>query len=167
MTGGGHRQGRRPETHRRKGGSMRHLTSENFLSGIMFIAFGLLALIGARSYSYGTNSNIGPGYFPTVLGWALLGIGGLLATRAVLSRSCEEQPLSFKLRPFAVLVAVVVFALLLPMAGLLVATAAMFAIAGLAAPETRWIEVVILYGILMLIATVGLIWGLGLQIRLY
>ena len=48
---------------------------KDFYAGVLFMSFGLAALVIARSYPLGTAARMGPGYFPRVLGILLLGIG--------------------------------------------------------------------------------------------
>ena len=49
---------------------------KDFWSGVMFFALGVLFIIWSREYQFGTSQRMGPGYFPTILGWlmAVLGI---------------------------------------------------------------------------------------------
>jgi hypothetical protein len=44
----------------------------------MFIGFGLFALFVARDYAMGTAGRMGPGYFPTYIGAALVVLGGAI-----------------------------------------------------------------------------------------
>ena len=48
---------------------------KDFWSGVMFIAFAATALLAARGYSLGAAGKMGPGYFPTLVSWILLGFG--------------------------------------------------------------------------------------------
>jgi len=59
------------------------LRNEDFWSGLMFIGFGLLAVIIARDYPMGSAMRMGPGYFPTYLGAILVIIGAIIAGRSV------------------------------------------------------------------------------------
>ena len=47
--------------------------------GGLFIAFGLLAIIVARDYPMGSAMRMGPGYFPTYIGIALVAFGAWIA----------------------------------------------------------------------------------------
>ena len=55
--------------------------NKDTLAGAVFVLFGALALVVARRYEAGTLLDMGPGYFPRVLG-ALAG-GGRSAARAL------------------------------------------------------------------------------------
>ena len=48
---------------------------QDFWSGILFISFGILALVIARDYPIGEARRMGPGFFPTYIGIALLILG--------------------------------------------------------------------------------------------
>ena len=48
----------------------------DFLAGLLFIAIGVATVIGASDYPLGTIRNIGPGYYPILLGIALALLGG-------------------------------------------------------------------------------------------
>ena len=52
--------------------------ARDVLAGLLFMAFGAVALVMAQSYAIGTAARRGPGYFPRLLGFLLLG-GGFLA----------------------------------------------------------------------------------------
>ena len=41
---------------------------ENFWGGIMFVAFGAIAMYVARDYPMGSAMRMGPGYFPMLIG---------------------------------------------------------------------------------------------------
>jgi hypothetical protein len=56
---------------------------QDFWAGILFIAFGGLALWLGRDYATGTLAKIGPGFLPVLLSIGLLGVGGILALRAL------------------------------------------------------------------------------------
>jgi len=61
------------------------LLSKDFLSGVMFIAFGLVALWFGRHLAMGTTVRMGPGYVPHMLAYIMLGLGGIIAVVALVS----------------------------------------------------------------------------------
>ena len=141
--------------------------SDDVLTGLMFIGFGLIAIVGSSNYSFGTTANIGPGFFPTMVGSVLACLGVVIGGRALLMRGKREHLPAFRLRPFLVIVGALSFTILLPLAGLFVATAVMFLFGALACKDSKVKEIAILYVILMAIVVFGLIRGLGLQIPLW
>src|SRR5688572_586818 len=58
------------------------------LAGLAFVAFGLAFALLSIGYGIGTTVRMGAGYFPFVLGGALVLLGGLLVARGL--RSGEE-----------------------------------------------------------------------------
>ena len=51
---------------------MNRFLSKDFLSGLMFIAFGLAALYFGRKLAMGTAVRMGPGYVPHMLAYICL-----------------------------------------------------------------------------------------------
>src|SRR5262245_1290309 len=61
----------------------RLLHSQEFWSGCAFTAFGAITVVLAQSHPLGTAARMGPGYFPTVLGVLLAGIGAVMLVKSV------------------------------------------------------------------------------------
>jgi hypothetical protein len=116
---------------------------QDFWAGILFVVFGGAALWIGRVYAFGTLSKMGPGYLPTVLCWALLGIGGVLIARAL---AIGGPPIErSKLKPqLFILAAIVVFALAIERLGLAPAVVLVAVTAALASHDLRWIEAIAL-----------------------
>ncbi len=68
---------------------------QNFWAGIMFIAFGVTAIVVARDYEMGTAMRMGPGYFPTYLGVLLVLVGVVVSIMGVKGAKTDA------LKPFA------------------------------------------------------------------
>ncbi len=68
----------------KRGGLNRFLTKD-FLSGAMFIAFGLLALYFGQKLAVGTPVRMGPGYVPRMLALIMMGLGGIISVVALVS----------------------------------------------------------------------------------
>ena len=83
--------------------------SKDFWAGILFLGFGVLALYIARNYTMGSAVRMGPGYFPTALGWILSFLGVVIGVRGLIA---SDDPIDRgALRPFLVIVAILAFAL--------------------------------------------------------
>ena len=52
---------------------------KDFFAGLIFIGFGLVAVIIGSNYSLGTAARMGPGYFPRILGILLILLGAALS----------------------------------------------------------------------------------------
>ena len=55
----------------------------DLVAGLVFAAFGAAAIHFVREYPLGTAMHMGPGYFPAVLGWILIGFGAFLCVRGL------------------------------------------------------------------------------------
>ena len=59
-----------------------HRNKSDYYGGALMILIGLAALAGASSYTIGTPSHMGPGFFPAVLGALLALVGATIAACA-------------------------------------------------------------------------------------
>src|SRR4030095_8030134 len=73
---------------------------KDVFAGLLFIAFGIAAIVIGSGYALGTAARMGPGYFPRILGLLLIVLGLALALRA-LRISGPPIPV-FKWRPLLV-----------------------------------------------------------------
>src|SRR5690606_32527549 len=100
---------------------MRIQSQQNFWSGVMFIAIGLVFAWFATGYQMGTAARMGPGYFPFWLGIIMAVLGAILSLGSLSSKSEETHIEKFDWRSiFLVLVSVTLFGLLLKPLGLYV-----------------------------------------------
>jgi hypothetical protein len=142
------------------------LLSKDFLSGVMFILFGLGALYFGRNLQMGTTVRMGPGYVPHMLAYIMMSLGGLLAVVSLVTASSErtEAP---KWKPITmVTIGIICFAALFERAGLLPALVALVLIASLGGQEFKLVEVlgnmVVLAVMCILVFKVGL--GMNISI---
>ena len=119
---------------------MSRLLSKDFLSGVMFIAFGLVALYFGRNLQMGTTVRMGPGYVPHMLAYIMMSLGGIITVVAlVTSGEPTEAP---KWKPITmVTIGIICFAALFERAGLLPALVALVLIASLGGEEFKLTEV--------------------------
>jgi len=143
--------------------SLNRFLSKDFLSGLMFIGFGLLALYVGQKLALGTPVRMGPGYVPRMLSLILIGLGALVCIIAVVSGSEPvERP---KWKPITlVTLGIVCFALLFERAGLIPALVVLVTIASLAGEEFKITEVVGLIVALAVLCTLVFKVGLGMNI---
>lgn len=114
---------------------MRVRAEKDFWAGFLYLAIATAFLWLGRDYRLGTASRMGPGYFPLVLGWLLFGFGALSLLRSF--RTDGERVGGIGVRPLvAITVAVVVFATLIPTAGLAFALPALVIISATASSQT-------------------------------
>ena len=139
---------------------------KDFYAGLLFIAFGIGAIVIGSNYARGTAARMGPGYFPRILGILLILLGGILVLRALRLQGTPVP--AFKWRPtLIVLGSVVVFGLVVEHLGLMLSTIGLIFGASTASPEFRWKEALIM-GIFFALLAIGVfVWGLKLQLPVW
>lgn len=141
--------------------------TKDLLAGLFFMAIGFGAVITSTSYEIGTAMQMGPGYFPALLGGMIALLGLVLAGRALLSPKTSEPLDRWKLRPlFFVLAAVLAFSLLIDSGGLMVAIAMLTLFVRLAGREGGILEFVVMLIVLCAIAAGIFVYGLNIPLRL-
>ena len=140
--------------------------SKDFLSGLLFLAIGVAAILVARDYPFGTAMRMGAGYFPTVLGGILVLFGVFLMVRG--ARSREPAGITWGWWPLAcITVSMVLFGFLLPRVGLVPALAALFFASAMGGREFRWLEVLVLAVVMTAFAVVVFVYVLKLPFQLF
>ena len=92
---------------------------KDFWAGVLYIAFGLSAIVIGREYGLGTALRMGPAYFPAVLGAVLTLIGSISLVRSFLKPG--EPVGGLALKPMILItVAILLFGFLVRGAGLVV-----------------------------------------------
>jgi hypothetical protein len=139
---------------------------KDFYAGLLFVAFGLAALLIARAYPLGTASRMGPGYFPRILGILLIGLGAVLSLRGL--RAGGEPISGWHWRPLGiVLLSVLAWGLAAPWLGLVVASLALVFMSSVASHEFGWREALI-SGVLQAASVVAIfIYGLGVPLPVW
>ncbi len=142
---------------------MNRLLSKDFLSGLMFIGFGLVALYFGQKLALGTTVRMGPGYVPRMLALIMMGLGLLICVIALVAGGeTVEKP---KWKPITlVTIGILCFALLFERAGLLPALIVLILIASLAGEEFKLKEVIVNMVVLAIVCTLVFKVGLGMNI---
>ena len=73
--------------------NLEFLERKDFWSGVMLIVIGGGSLFIARNYQFGSSLRMGPGYFPIVLGAALVMFGVYFAIQGLRARRREARGL--------------------------------------------------------------------------
>ena len=110
---------------------------KDFWAGAIYCTVGIAAVWIAQGYAFGSGARMGPGYFPSVLG-ALLAIFGLLSiTRSLLQPGDPIGSIAWK--PLGLITGgTILFGLLLPRAGLIVAIPVYVLISAAASEKFRF-----------------------------
>lgn len=144
---------------------MKSVEYSDLIGGILLIAVGVFAAVYSQQYALGTLRNMGPGFFPTVLGVGLAVFGALIALSAL--RRTGAMP-TIKLRELlCVLSGILCFALLLRSAGLVVTTALTVIICSLADRDTSWLARLVLAMAISALTVLIFHTGLGVNVPLW
>ncbi len=135
---------------------------KDFWAGTIYAAVGLGAFLIARGYAFGSGARMGPGYFPSVLS-ILLALFGLAAI--VRSIVTEGEPVgAIAWKPLLLITGgTVLFGLLLPTAGFLIALP-VFGLISAAASEQFRFDWRALLGLMALVAFCALVFVQGLGV---
>ena len=135
-------------------------SNKDFWAGIMLIVIGAGAVTVAGGYRFGSALKMGPGFFPTVLGWILILFGvAIMATGLVGKEKIKE---SLSVRALILLLAVLLFGVLMKFAGFVPALAVLVFCSAAAGKEFKFLEVLLLTIGLTALSVALFIWGIGL-----
>ena len=139
---------------------------EDFWAGVMFIGFGIAAIVIARDYPYGGAMRMGPGYFPTWIGALLILIG--LVVSALATRTEGERIKPFAWKP-AILLSLSFFAFgwSIDLIGFVPALVGVIVLSSLAGKRFFPAEVVALTVVLVALALGVFYYGIELPLRLF
>jgi hypothetical protein len=144
-----------------------HIRSpKDFWAGLIFVALGAGFVALALQYRLGDLHRIGPGLFPTLVGSLLVGLGLIVAGRAlVLEGPAIER---IQARPLLVsLAAIVLFGLALQWLGVVAAIAALVLVGAHASRDVRILQVLALAVFLVVFSVAIFVWLLGLPLPLW
>lgn len=147
---------------------MRIKNHKDFWAGVMFIVFGAFFAGFGTQYKFGSAAQMGPGYFPTVLGVLVIALGIVVAIGGLRSDATEERIDAFSWSTLLlVLGSVVLFGVLLQPLGLVVSLLVLVAVSSYASHEFTWratlMNAIVLVGLCLLV----FVWALKLQFPLW
>jgi len=143
-------------------------SEKDFWSGLMFLAVGIGFAWGSGNYSFGTAARPGPAYFPFGLGILMAVLGAAILIKAlVIEVAGGDRIGSLAWKPLAIIVgSVLLFGVLLPWLGMLIALPLLVFITALAGDEFHWGEAAANAAVLTAGSWCIFIWGLNLTIPL-
>lgn len=143
---------------------MRIKAAQDFATGLLFIAVGVAAIWIGADYAMGTAQRPGTGVLPRILAWCLIGTGGLLLIKSVLT---VGAPLTgWVWRPvLAVTLGTIAFGFMIDDFGLVVSMILSMTICALGTAETRWPEFAVFTLIMIVGSWAMFIWLLGMPIK--
>jgi hypothetical protein len=142
------------------------LGNRDFLAGVLFIALGCAGFIVALSYPFGSLQEMGPGFFPRVLGLVLVVFGLITAVKGLRSGNPVQGPWGWAAL-LKLCFALVAFGWLMEHAGLLPALVTLIVVSAWAGKEFRLTDVLVLTLVLCVMALAIFVWGLGLPYSLF
>ena len=143
------------------------LRRQNVLGGLLLVAFGVLGLLLGASLDLGTARRMGPGFFPRILSWLLVALGGCIAAHGAVAADAEAAT-RIVWRPLVLITtAVVAFELLIDRAGLIAATVAVVVLGAVGGRDARAAEVGALAAIMAICTAVLFVRVLNLPLPLW
>jgi uncharacterized membrane protein YuzA (DUF378 family) len=110
---------------------------KDFWAGAIYLIIGIAAVWIARNYTFGSGARMGPGYFPTILGYILAIFGLASIARSLLQPGGPIGAIAWK--PLALITAgTVLFGFLLPRAGFVISLAVLVLISAAASENSRF-----------------------------
>jgi putative tricarboxylic transport membrane protein len=155
-----------------------HLKNQqDFFSGLLFTAVGVAFAWGATRYDIGSADQMGPGYFPLLLGILTMILGVVMTVHSITFETDRGGRISaWAWKPlFLIIAANLVFGVLLgglpsinlPASGLVISIYAVTFVASLAGDEYRFKEVFVLATILAVMSYLGCVVLLKLQLPVW
>jgi Tripartite tricarboxylate transporter TctB family len=141
--------------------------TKDVLSGVLFVALGTGAVVVAQDYATGSSAQMGPGYFPIVIGSLIAILGLFQLIRALLRPQSSEPVLQWEIRPLSfLLIAVLIFAVAIDAFGLIPAVVALVLIGRLAAREGSLLELATMIVVLTTLSVGIFVYGLNMPLQL-
>ena len=118
---------------------MKIRNQRDFGAGIMYMVIGLFFTIVATQYPMGTAAKMGPGYFPFCLGILMTALGLLVLVQSLGAKAAIEKIPKFNWKIITQITgSVVLYGLLLPRMGFLVAVVVLVLVSASASKEFTW-----------------------------
>lgn len=145
---------------------MKIKSQEDFWSGLMFIGFGILAIVIARDYPMGSAMRMGPGYFPTMIGGGLILLGAIIG---LLSFKVPGEGIGrWPWRAIVMMsVAFAVFAWGIDNIGFIPSLAILIVLSSLSTRRYKWVEILLESVVLIAGSWAVFIYGLELPFPLF
>jgi hypothetical protein len=147
--------------------------TQDFYAGLLFSVVGGAFAWGATNYDIGSAAEMGPGYFPLVLGMLLVGLGVAITAKALGQPNTDARTIGpWAWRPLiCIVLANLLFGVLLvglpsiglPAMGMWVAIVVMTVVASMARKGFSWAEALVQGLVLAIGSYLVFVLGLNLQ----
>jgi len=138
-------------------------STKDFWSGLIYIFFGLSAIVIAREYGMGTALKMGAAYFPTLLGGLLIIIGAISVIRGFVIRGAPVGAFAFK-GLLMVVGATLLFGLIVRGVGLAIALPVSVILSAAASSRFGWKPTMLIAAGLTLFCVLVFVKGLGIPL---
>lgn len=145
---------------------MKIRSTKDFWAGLVYIAFGLTAILMGRDYPMGTAFRMGPAYFPTILGGLLLVIGTISVFRSFIAVGAPIGRFAIQ-GVVLVSAAVVLFGFLVRGLGVALALPILVIISAYASTRFRWRTTLVMAVGLTVFCVLVFLKGLGIPLPLF
>ena len=143
---------------------MKIRNQRDFGAGVMYMVIGLFFAIVATRYQYGSAAKMGPGYFPFWLGMLMAAMGLLVLVRSLGAKATIEAIPKFNFKVIGLITgSIILYGILLPKMGFIVAVLVLVMIASSASKEFSW--KVSLINAAVLIAFTYSVFVIGLKLQ--
>ena len=148
---------------------MKVKSQKDFWSGLMFLVVGVAFAWGALECQFGSSARPGPGYFPFGLGLLMALLGAFILFESLTIETEDGERIGdIAWKPLLIiLLSVVLFGVLLPWAGMVVALPVLVITTSLASDEFTWVATLVSSAFLTVFSWLVFIKGLGLTIPLW
>lgn len=143
------------------------ISVNDWIAGLFAILIGAFVLFESSSYSMGSTRDMGPGYFPVLLGILMVAFGvGILAVEGRRQISHEQETAA--IRPIClVMIGLLVFALLIDRLGMWPSLFGACFISALADRNMKLYKAAIIAFCIATASAVIFVYGLGLQVGVF
>jgi len=113
---------------------LRIRSPQDFGAAVVFVAIGLAGAYFGRDLALGSAGRMGPGYFPAILSWAIVGVGVVVGLKSLALEGPRIEPVQF--RPLLVIIAaILLFGFLIGAVGLAISAVLLTVLAAYARRE--------------------------------
>jgi hypothetical protein len=141
---------------------------KDFWAGVMFVAFGVFFAGFGAQYRLGTAASMGPGYFPTMLGIALVLLGIVTAVGALSASAAADKVDKFSWSTLLLILGpIVMFGMLLATLGLVLCLLMLVVVSSYASHEFSWKATLVNAAVLIALSLAVFVYALNLQFPLW
>jgi hypothetical protein len=127
---------------------------------MVFVAIGLAGAYFGRDLAFGSAGRMGPGYFPIILSWAIIGVGIVVGLKSLTVDGPRVEPV--QLRPLLVIIAaILLFGFLIGAVGLAISAVLLTVLAAYARRDVNLGEAMLLGVGLAAFTVIVFVYGLA------